>query len=149
MSGRLRLLDRWRSRRDDLLLGGARRPARKRPIWRVVRIVVLAASVLMVTTAAISYSNNKLRRRKTYMTIAELNDAVLRFQHDFQRYPDSFDQLLRPPADQPAYLEHVPLDAWSNPFRYRLELEPPPGKFHILSNGPDGMPGTEDDIENL
>jgi hypothetical protein len=130
-------------------LGGGRRPSRKRPFWRVVRVVVLAAAALMIVTASISYSNNKLRRRKTYMTVAELTDAVLRFHHDFQRYPDGFDQLLRPPADQPAYLERIPHDAWGNPFRYQLVLEPAPGTFHILSNGPDGEAETGDDIENL
>jgi hypothetical protein len=145
----MRLLDRLRFRRDTVLLGGARRPARKRPVWRVARLVVLALAGLMVTTAAIGYSNNKLRRRKTYMTIAELTDAVLRFHHDFQRYPESFEQLLHPPADQPAYLDRIPRDAWGNAFRYRLELEPAPGRFHVVSNGPDGVQGTGDDIENL
>ena len=145
----LRFLGRWRGSRDQLLLGGLRRPMRKRPLWRVVRLVVVAAAALMVTTAAISYSNNKLRRRKTYMTIAELTDAVLRFQHDFQRYPDSFQQLLQPPADQPPYLEKVPDDAWGNPLHYRLEMTPEPGRFYVVSSGPDGKPGTGDDIENL
>jgi len=130
-------------------LGGGRRPSRKRPVWRVLRVALLAAAALMVVTASISYSNNKLRRRKTYMTVAELTDAVLRFHHDFQRYPDAFDQLLRPPADQPPYLERIPQDAWGNAFRYQLVPEPAPGSFRILSNGPDGQAGTADDIENL
>ncbi len=155
------LLERWRARRGaqpllgpsrspQPLLGGARRPARRRPLWRVLRLVLLAAALLMFVTASIGYSNNKLRRRKTWMTIAELTDAVLRFQHDFQRWPDSFDQLLRPPADQPPYLESLPRDAWGNSFRYLRVLEPgTPGEFHIVSDGPDGKPGTGDDIENL
>ncbi|MBI5502003.1 MAG: type II secretion system protein GspG [Deltaproteobacteria bacterium] len=145
----MKLLGRWRGGRDQILLGGPRRAARKRPWWRIVRLALLAVAALMITTAAISYSNNKLRRRKTYMTIAELTDAVLRFHHDLQRYPESFDQLLRPPADQPPYLDGIPNDAWGNPFRYRLDLEPAPGVFHVVSCGPDGEPGTGDDIENL
>jgi len=155
------LWDRWRVRRDDglrlgprrvppPLLGGVRRPVRRSPVGRVVRLALLAAALLMFVTASISYSNNKLRRRKTWMTIAELTDAVLRFQHDFQRWPDSFDQLLRPPADQPPYLESLPRDAWGHPFRYRRVTEPAPaGGFRIVSDGPDGRPDTGDDIENL
>jgi hypothetical protein len=132
-----------------LTLGGVRRHVRRSPAWRVARAVVLAAAALMIAAAAIGYSNDKLRRRTTYMTIAELTDVVYRFHHDFQRYPDSFDQLLRPPADQPPYLESVPRDAWGNPFRYEVQVDPPPGSFRIVSSGPDGERGTEDDIENL
>ena len=147
----MRLLPRrgLRSLAPLLGVGGGRRPARKQPVWRVLRLLLLAVAALMIVTASISYSNNKLRRRKTYMTVAELTDAVLRFHHDFQRHPDSFDQLLHPPADQPPYLEAIPRDAWGNLFRYTLVLQPAPGTFRIVSDGPDGEPGTGDDIENL
>lgn len=142
---------RWfrRPERGILLPSDRRRAGRRPGGWRWIRLALLGAAALMVATAAISYSNNKLRRRKTYMTIAELTDAVHRFHHDFQRYPDSFDRLLEPPAGQPPYLERVPDDAWGNPFRYRVEIEGGRERFVLVSDGPDAEPGTRDDIENL
>lgn len=154
--------DRWRTRQaggwllrsravvQPLLGRMIRKPARRNPVWSLVRLGLLAAAFLMIVTASISYSNTKLRQRKTWITIAEVTDAVLRFQYDFQRPPDSLEQLLRPPADQPPYLQSLPLDAWGREFRYIRILEPGSvGSFRIISDGPDREPDTEDDIENL
>lgn len=142
------MLRRWTIRRP-VVLGASSRPHRRGRTLRFFRWAALAAAGLMIATAAISYSNNKLRRCKTYVVLAELTDVVYRFQHDFQRFPDSLEQILRPPAGQRPYAEKIPKDAWGKPFRYEVMIESGSGSFRIVSDGPDGEPDTRDDIENL
>lgn len=131
------------------LLGGTRRARRPSPLGRLVRAALIAAALLMVATAAIAYSNNKLRKRKTYIVLAELTDVVHRFHDDFRRWPDSLGQLLDPPAGQRPYMRAIPNDGWGNRFRYEVVPEPPPGTFRLISGGPDGNPDTGDEIESL
>jgi general secretion pathway protein G len=40
------------------------------------------------------------------------------------------------------------MDPWGNPFQYRFPGERNPGSYDVWSNGPDGLPGTADDIGN-
>ena len=40
-------------------------------------------------------------------------------------------------------LEAIPQDGWGNPFEYRILDRT---SYQVRSNGPDGMPNTEDDL---
>jgi len=97
--------------------------------------------------------------RRAFQTAA---DALERYRMDVGRYPTEaeggLEALVRRPPAVPErdwhgpYLDAVPVDRWGNPIAY----EPPDpdrpddleGYTYTLSSaGPDGVPGTPDDIE--
>ena len=44
--------------------------------------------------------------------------------------------------------DEVPLDPWQHPYQYRNPGKKDPSTFEIYSIGPDGQPGTEDDLSS-
>ena len=122
----------------------------------VLAILVIIASLTVVAVIPM--------QRSAYMRAAETQVKAFKtplqaYRIDIGTFPDSsqgLEALRNPPSDLAApnkwrgpYLESpVPLDPWSNPYRYEY-----PGKYQedmpdIWSYGPDGMDGTEDDIGN-
>lgn len=94
--------------------------------------------------------------------INEFSNAMKRFNIDVGRYPTDDEGLaalwskdaLEDEADQARYhgpyLEvPAPNDSWGNPWVYTAESESMPGMYEILSLGPDGEEGTDDDISSL
>jgi hypothetical protein len=79
--------------------------------------------------------------------IRNAREAVLLYQFEFGKLPSESEglEVLVHPLRGSAFLSSVPADPWERPLRYRTgsELE---GGFEIRSAGPDGVPGTEDDV---
>jgi general secretion pathway protein G len=46
------------------------------------------------------------------------------------------------------YVTRLPNDPWNRPFVYRCPSPTFPQGFRLLSKGPDGIDGTDDDISN-
>jgi len=76
------------------------------------------------------------------------------YQQDIGSYPTSqqgLEALRTPPADMvdptkwhgPYLRKDIPLDPWGNKYIYELQG---PATYQIYSAGPDGQPGTDDDI---
>jgi general secretion pathway protein G len=81
--------------------------------------------------------------------------ALDAFQIDNGRYPtteEGLRALLTPPANCPnwkgPYVKRWPLDPWGNIYIYRYPGQHHPTSFDLSSLGPDGKPGTADDITN-
>lgn len=81
-----------------------------------------------------------------------LSTSIDEFEVDTGRYPttrEGLSALVKKPAADLAgwthpYIERLPVDPWGHPYRYVAE-----GRgFHVFSCGPDGKPGTADDIRN-
>ncbi len=86
--------------------------------------------------------------------IGAISMALQQFEISCGRYPTSeegLNALIHQPENAKnwvgPYLTGFPKDPWGNPYNYQC-----PGQhnsdFDIWSNGPDGQPGTEDDIGN-
>ncbi|MFM8683977.1 MAG: type II secretion system protein GspG, partial [Chthoniobacterales bacterium] len=62
--------------------------------------------------------------------------------------------LVKRPGGEPAprrwiqLFERVPLDPWNKPYQYSNPGKLNPRGFDLVSMGPDGQLGTEDDINN-
>jgi general secretion pathway protein G len=115
----------------------------------VVIIGILAALVIP------KIAGNSERARVTAAT-ADINggikSALGQYEIDNGFYPKSLQDLLVQPANAKnwhgPYLDKLPVDPWSNPYIYYF-----PGKhnqtgYDLLSVGPDGKEGTDDDIVN-
>jgi general secretion pathway protein G len=85
--------------------------------------------------------------------IKELEGALQLFSFDMGRYPNTsegLEALVRNPGNAESwngpYLSksEVPKDPWGKPYLYRSPGEH--GDFDLLSDGPDGVEGGEDDI---
>jgi general secretion pathway protein G len=115
----------------------------------VVIIGILAALVIP------KIAGNSERARVTAAT-ADINggikSALGQYEIDNGFYPKSLQDLLTQPSNAKnwhgPYLDKLPVDPWSNPYVYYF-----PGKhnqtgYDLLSVGPDGKEGTDDDIVN-
>jgi general secretion pathway protein G len=115
----------------------------------VVIIGILAALVIP------KIAGNSERARVTAAT-ADINggikSALGQYEIDNGFYPKSLQDLLVQPSNAKnwhgPYLDKLPVDPWSNPYIYYF-----PGKhnqtgYDLLSIGPDGKEGTDDDVVN-
>lgn len=87
--------------------------------------------------------------------IATLSTALDAFEVDNGYYPKGkagLNDLVVQPRDCPnwhgPYVKEVPKDPWGNDYVYEYPGRHNPKFYDLYSVGPDGRPGTEDDICN-
>jgi len=85
-------------------------------------------------------------------TLLSLSTALEMFHVDNARYPTT-SEGLKALAEQPGgalnwqrHLESIPMDPWGNPYVYEFPGKRRPQSYDLSSSGPDGRPGTADDI---
>jgi general secretion pathway protein G len=95
----------------------------------------------------------KLQAARTQIGTFEM--ALDEYSIDNGAYPESghLDALVKQPARTPTwkgpyFMESVPLDPWGKPYVYVYPGKHNANGFDLSSNGPDGRPGTHDDITN-
>jgi general secretion pathway protein G len=81
-----------------------------------------------------------------------IKTALDRFEIDNGYYPRSFNDLIQAPSDAKhwsgPYLDQLPTDPWSQPYVYYYPGKHNQNGYDLLSVGPDGKEGTDDDIGN-
>lgn len=89
---------------------------------------------------------------KARADVAQLASALEQYAlRNAGKYPESLDELVQPDANGQAYLNRraVPADPWKHAYRYEAPAPGVPGaRPRIVCDGPDGNPGTADDIES-
>ena len=125
-------------------------------------VEVLLVLVILVIIASIAAMNIGPMQRRGQIDAAKTQIRTLMGPLDAFRlhmgdYPQSLDDLMRPPGDANSaqewsgpYLNHeLPMDPWRHPYRYQY-----PGRHgdsstpDIWSMGPDGIDGNQDDINS-
>jgi general secretion pathway protein G len=115
--------------------------------------------VILATLAAIVIPKMANRGKQAQLTaaatqIAAFETALDAFEVDNGYYPKSgaLDALVSPPNDaknwRGPYLKSIPVDPWQNPYAYDYPGKHNANGYDILSAGPDGRAGTDDDINN-
>jgi len=117
----------------------------------VVIIGILAALVIP------KIAGNSDRARRT-AAIADINggikSALGQYEVDNGSYPRSLQDLVVPPANAKnwhgPYFDSakLPVDPWGNPYIYYYPGKHNPSGYDLLSAGPDGKEGTDDDLGN-
>jgi general secretion pathway protein G len=142
----------------------------KRTETRAVRSVragftlveLLLVLVILGTLAAIVLPKFAGRTEQARITaartqLATFATALDAFEVDNGYYPkgsDGLKDLIIQPRDAPnwkgPYLRatEIPLDPWGNPYIYECPGRHNPSGYDLMSMGPDGRAGTEDDITN-
>jgi general secretion pathway protein G len=118
----------------------------------LVILGILAALVLPKFTGR----TEQARITAAITQISTFKTALDSFEVDTGGYPrgqDGLQQLLVAPPDVtgwrgPYLSSDIPLDPWQHPYVYEYPGRINPSGFDIVSMGPDGQPGTADDIMN-
>jgi general secretion pathway protein G len=119
-------------------------------------LLVMVILSVLATVAVTSFMKQaeKSRRVATTTTAKNVEAAMNAFQIDCGRLPtndEGIEALLNDPGIagwNGPYMQEIPLDGWGQPFRYTAPGEHLPRFFDIASPGPDGTPGTADDLGN-
>ncbi len=83
----------------------------------------------------------------TRASLAAIASAIANYRLWKKKLPASLEVLTETDARTPhPLLEAIPKDGWGNPFEYRILDRT---SYQVRSNGPDGMPNTEDDLVHL
>ncbi|MBI1389729.1 MAG: type II secretion system protein GspG [bacterium] len=123
-------------------------------------VEMLLVLVILATLAAIVVPKFAGRSEQAKVTAAQtqisnFEMALDAFEVDNGLYPKGGDGL-KDLAEQPnyakdwrgPYLDDVPLDPWGNAYIYEYPGKHNPRGFDLMSMGPDGRTGGDDDITN-
>jgi general secretion pathway protein G len=123
-----------------------------------VMVVLLIIGMIMAIVAPnIIGQGEDAKRQKAALDIQTLTGALQMYKLRNNRYPSTeqgLEALVSAPTIEPiprnypegGYIGRLPEDPWGNP--YALISPGELGAIDIFSNGPDGEPGTDDDIGN-
>jgi len=88
---------------------------------------------------------DKANRTATRGNITSIASAVEIYRINFNRMPTSLQDLTQESEDIAAPLDSIPVDAWGNAFVFKRVGK---FKYQIISGGPDGSIGGDDDLTN-
>jgi general secretion pathway protein G len=123
-----------------------------------VMVVLLIIGIMAGLVAPqILGSQEEAQRKAAAVDIRSLESALTRYKLSNNRFPTTeqgLDALINQPTIDPiprnypegGYITSLPDDPWDNP--YQLLSPGEIGIIDVFSNGPDGEPGTDDDIGN-
>jgi general secretion pathway protein G len=122
-------------------------------------IVITVISLIATIVAPRLFRGlGKAKRDIAKAKMAIIEDALLKFYSDCERYPDDsegLNALIVAPPDledkwNGRYLKPSEiLDPWGNPYIYVAEGQINPGSFDLISMGADGQEGGEGDNEDV
>ncbi len=105
-----------------------------------VIIGILAGAVALNFSGRVR--DTQVRRAK--MDIVNLSNAVDTYAVDNNdQYPKSLDDLM---GGKRNYLREMKPDPWGNAYVYTPPTDTLKADYKIISGGPDGIPGNEDDV---
>jgi general secretion pathway protein G len=114
----------------------------------VVTIIGILAALVIPKIAGRS---EQARITAAYADIhGGIKTALDAFEVDNGFYPKSLQDLVQQPSNarnwHGPYLESIPTDPWGNPYVYYYPGKHNTASYDLLSIGPDGKEGTDDDI---
>lgn len=121
--------------------------------FTLVELLVVVAILGILATGAVVYvprfleSGNKGAAEKD---VQALKTAVTQYYTDKRKYPDNLDVLVDTSGDKEPYIEGgegALIDPWGNKYELKFKGNKKNSPY-IVSGGPDGTIGTEDDIRS-
>ncbi len=122
----------------------------------IMLVVLIIGIIGAIIFPRLTGKAKQARINATKSQIKSIEAALQNYEMDNDRFPTTEQGLAalveKPTIDPPPnwngpYLPELPTDAWGNEFKYRC-----PGEngrdYDIISLGPDGVEGTEDDIKS-
>ncbi|MCZ4338207.1 type II secretion system major pseudopilin GspG [Shewanella colwelliana] len=124
-------------------------------LLEVMVVIVILGILASMVVPNLMGNKDKADQQKAVSDIVALENALDMYRLDNSIYPTTeqgLEALVQKPTISPeprnyregGYVKRLPQDPWRNDY---LLLSPgEQGKIDIFSAGPDGQPGTEDDI---
>ena len=120
------------------------RGAARWPLWAVAIVLGLAALALLLPGLWVRFGTTPDSLAEQHLQL--LADAVQMYDLDHHALPRSLEDLLQADARTGyPYLERIPQDPWKHPYAFRI-LDEDGKRFELRGAGPDGTPGTGDDL---
>jgi len=115
----------------------------------VITIIGILAALVIPKMVGRS---EQARLTAVHADLSSIKTALDAFEVDNGYYPKSMQDLLQQPNNAKnwhgPYLEKVPQDPWGNNYLYYYPGKHNQNSYDLLSVGPDGKEGSEDDIGN-
>ena len=131
---------------------------RRRGAFTLVEMLLVL--FILATLAAIVIPKMTGRSKQAKVTAAQsqissISTALEAFEVDNGYYPKTggLDDLVNQPGNTsgwkgPYLSKGIPLDPWGNPYVYEYPGKHNANGYDLMSPGPDGRAGTDDDINN-
>jgi general secretion pathway protein G len=114
--------------------------ARGMTLVEIMIVVTIMASIMGVVGVYVFGALDRANVKEAGMEIQKLNQLVEQHFINESQVPENLQELTEGPAP---YTQSIPTDPWGNEYIYNAEGG---RNYQIYSAGPDGEPGTEDDI---
>ena len=115
----------------------------------VVTIIGILAALVIPKIVGRS---EQARSTAAHADLSSIKTALDAFEVDNGHYPKGIQDLVTAPGNAKnwhgPYLEKVPSDPWGNNYLYYFPGKRNAGGYDLLSVGPDGKEGTDDDVGN-
>ena len=131
-------------KKEEQLLSAARAGFTLVELLVVVAIIGILGTIAIQNVKAYIDRTNETAARATVQSVSE---AVTSYYIAKKKMPTSLNQLIEGTDDDPPILdggEGALLDPWENELKYEIKGK----RFVVISAGPDGEMGTEDDIRS-
>jgi general secretion pathway protein G len=133
-----------------------------RPSGRIFRHAFTLVEMLLVVTIIgilaalvipkIVGRSEQARATAAHADLSSIKTALDAFEVDNGFYPKSIQDLVTAPGNarnwHGPYLDKIPQDPWGNNYVYYFPGKHNTGSYDLLSVGPDGKEGTDDDVGN-
>ncbi len=135
-------------RRREILLGDKKIYSRLSDRFkrRVVRILVVFAVIVYVAWAVTAQSE-EMKVKQAIVDISRIEHVARLFKVDEGRCPDDVEELISPEWNN-RYTAPV-TDPWGSPYRLLCPAQSDPNGVRVVSGGPNGAKGMDDDISSL
>jgi len=137
------------------------RPARKsRSGFTLLEMVIVLGIIAMILGGAIFAMRGigeAAKYRQVEADFSAFENALAMYRMNAGHFPSTqqgLKALVEPPSGTPkprvwaSVMSKIPQDPWSNDYRYVFPGSKRANHFEIISNGPDGLPNTGDDISS-
>ncbi len=114
----------------------------------VVAILALLAGIVL---PKLTGQKEKANVSATKTQIGSFATSLDMFEVDNGHYPKSLNDLVTQPRDAQnwhQYLDSIPNDPWGHPYVYTFPGKHRANSYDLMSVGPDGRAGGDDDIVN-
>ena len=118
----------------------------------VLAILALLAGIVLpritnrVPEIGVKATTSQMAAFKTALQLFEVDNGYL------PKGQNGLQELVTKPSNAQGwhgpYMETIPLDPWGHAYIYECPGKQHPASFDLISAGPDGQPGTADDISN-
>jgi general secretion pathway protein G len=124
-------------------------------LTEIMLVVVIIGILAALVIPKIAGSSERARVTAAHADInGGIKSAIGQYEVDNGFYPRSLQELLVQPSNAKnwhgPYFDppKLPVDPWGNPYIYYYPGKHNPASYDLLSTGPDGREGTDDDIGN-